>query len=245
MNRQNLFSRRAAVFTIFCLSFAAPLKISAQNGQATRERRTEQTKDAAATSAKPNSMTVAPVAPSPTATSAPPAGTTSKPSLDSLQLQKFSTLPPAGFEPRAKATARLESFNRLMLAAINARLGTPYRFGSTGPYSFDCSGFVWSVFQEAGIKFERASARTLWEEFAPATVPETKQFGTLVFFNNLHHVGIVADANGFYHASSSHGVAYAPFAGYWEQRIVGFRRAPIEKILAAAESVEKQSLAKN
>jgi len=37
-------------------------------------------------------------------------------------------------------------------------------------------------------------------------------------------MGIVADENGFYHASSSKGVTYSPFKGYWENRITGFRR---------------------
>ena len=39
-------------------------------------------------------------------------------------------------------------------------------------------------------------------------------------------VGIVADENGFYHASSSKGITYSPFKGYWEKRIVGYRRIP-------------------
>ncbi len=32
--------------------------------------------------------------------------------------------------------------------AIKERYGLPYRYGSTGPNSYDCSGFVWSSFQE-------------------------------------------------------------------------------------------------
>lgn len=122
------------------------------------------------------------------------------------------------------ATARL---NQMMLAAIDARLGTPYRMGATGPNRYDCSGFVWSVFQSAGIDFERSNAHTLWERFAPATEDEKRQFGTLVFFNNQHHVGIVADAYGFYHASSSRGVVYSPFNDYWLARIDGFRRVQL------------------
>ena len=50
------------------------------------------------------------------------------------------------------------------------------------------------------------------------------KFGTLVFLNGLGHMGIVADENGFYHASSSKGITYSPFKGYWASRIVGFRR---------------------
>ena len=116
---------------------------------------------------------------------------------------------------------------RLMLTAIEERLGTPYRLGATGPNRFDCSGFVWSVFQQAGVGFERSAARSLWAEFAPPAEGEQFRFGTLVFFRNLHHVGIVADANGFFHASSSHGVMYSRFNDYWLKRISGFRRVPL------------------
>jgi len=125
------------------------------------------------------------------------------------------------------ASPAISRFNSLLHAAIDQRVGAPYVFGAVGPYAFDCSGFVWSAFQAAGIPFERSSARSLWVEFAPAKEDEKLKFGTLVFFNGLSHIGIVADANGFYHASRSHGVTYSTFAGYWEDRIDGFRRVPV------------------
>jgi cell wall-associated NlpC family hydrolase len=123
--------------------------------------------------------------------------------------------------------ARIFQFNHSLMSAIENRLGAPYVYGATGPNVFDCSGFVWSVFQSAGIQFDRVSARDLWSQFAPPREDEKFKLGTLVFFNNLKHVGIVADANGFYHASSSHGVQYAPFNDYWMSRVVGFRRIPL------------------
>lgn len=120
------------------------------------------------------------------------------------------------------ATAR-----SMMLRAIQTKIGSRYRIGTEGPYTYDCSGFVWKVFQEIGIDFTRTSARSLWQTFEPVYGNDRFQFGTLVFFNRLGHIGIVADENGFYHASSSKGVTYSPFEGYWEKRIVGFRRIPI------------------
>jgi cell wall-associated NlpC family hydrolase len=124
-------------------------------------------------------------------------------------------------------------FNQTMLSAIDARLGAPYVYGATGPRVFDCSGFVWSVFREMGISFERGSARGFWTQFAAPRPGEEYKFGTLVFFNNLKHVGIVAGPDGFYHASSSHGVTFSPFNDYWSERIVGFRRVPLPAQLLA------------
>lgn len=115
-------------------------------------------------------------------------------------------------------------FSNRLMQAIQARIGTPYRYGSTGPNSYDCSGLVWSVFQDAGFYFERSSARTLWQNSESVDGDDRFKFGTLVFFNGLGHIGIVADEKGFYHASSSKGVTYSTFDGYWGNRIVGFRR---------------------
>lgn len=126
-----------------------------------------------------------------------------------------------------KTAAPLMRFQPLLLGAIDARLGSPYHWGSTGPYSFDCSGFVWSTFHTAGIDFERGSARTLWARFDAPAPDEQFKFGTLVFFNGQRHVGIVVDENGFYHASRHHGVVYATFAGYWGKHVDGFRRVPL------------------
>lgn len=110
--------------------------------------------------------------------------------------------------------------------AITRRLGIRYRFFGTDDRGYDCSGFVWRVFQDAGASFDRVAARTLWAELPEATPIEARQFGTLVFFNGLKHVGIVRDAFSFYHSSRSQGVTLSSFAGYWESRITGFRRAP-------------------
>ena len=112
--------------------------------------------------------------------------------------------------------------------AIKSRYGIPYRYGSSGPNTYDCSGFVWSAFLEAGMSFTRSSARTLWSQSEPVDGDERFKFGTLVFLNGLGHMGIVADENGFYHASSSKGITYSPFKGYWANRIVGFRRLNVE-----------------
>ncbi len=123
-------------------------------------------------------------------------------------------------------------YESTLMAAIDQRLGTPYRWGATGPNRYDCSGFVWAIFQATGINFERASARNLFARFEPAPVDEQFKFGTLVFFSNLAHVGVVADEHGFYHASRHHGVIYSEFNEYWLKRIDGFRRVPLNAQIA-------------
>lgn len=120
----------------------------------------------------------------------------------------------------------------LLESAITKRLGIRYRFYGIDDTGYDCSGFVWRVFRDAGADFQRVAARTLWRQLPEATETEVKQFGTLVFFNGLKHIGIVRDAYSFYHASRSQGVSLSYFSGYWGQRITGFRRAPKELVPA-------------
>ena len=125
------------------------------------------------------------------------------------------------------SSASFLRFEPLLMAAIDERLGSRYRWGATGPDRFDCSGFVWSIFQATGINFERASARNLFIRFAPPPEEENFKFGTLVFFSDLTHVGVVDDEHGFYHASRRQGVIYSEFNEYWLKRIDGFRRVPL------------------
>lgn len=120
----------------------------------------------------------------------------------------------------------LTDISTLLQNAIVKRLGVRYRYRGVDDRGYDCSGFVWSVFKETGADFERGPARTLWRQLPEATDSETRQFGTLVFFNRLRHVGIVLDGESFYHASRSKGVKLSRFSGYWKRRITGFRRAP-------------------
>lgn len=116
-----------------------------------------------------------------------------------------------------------------MQRSIFSKLGIPYLYGSSGPNRYDCSGFVWAVFGDAGMNFTRQSARSLWSMSEPVAGDDRFRFGTLVFLNRLGHMGIVADENGFYHASSSKGITYSTFKGYWENRIVGFRRLQLQQ----------------
>lgn len=130
-------------------------------------------------------------------------------------------------------------FSQRLLNAIQSRLGIPYVYGSDGPRSYDCSGLVWSVFNEAGFYFDRSSARNLWANSVPVEGDDRFKFGTLVFFNKLGHIGIVADENTFYHASSSKGVTKSKFEGYWQNRIVGYRRISIENLHKMIEQTKQ------
>jgi cell wall-associated NlpC family hydrolase len=128
---------------------------------------------------------------------------------------------------RSRYARQNKEIEALLYSAIIDRIGLPYRFSGTDDRGYDCSGFVWRVFNEAGAPFRRESARSLWKTLPEATESEERQFGTLVFFKGLNHVGIVRDAYTFYHVSSSRGVVRSFFTDYWGGRIIGYRRVPL------------------
>ena len=107
---------------------------------------------------------------------------------------------------------------------LGDNLGRPYVWGATGHKSYDCSGFVWRMLTDNGVFLKRTTARKLYMATEPA---EKAEAGTLVFFDDLKHVGIVRDKDTFFHAATSQGTTHAHFAPYWTPKIVGFHKMPV------------------
>ena len=138
---------------------------------------------------------------------------------------------PAPIVPTINLTSR---FDQTLMTAMQSHLGASYHFNRTGPDEFDCSGFVWRAFQDVGLNFQRGPARSYWATMPAPPEGEQFKFGTLVFFSNLSHVGIVVDEKGFYHSARHGGVMYSPFNEYWLSRIDGFRTVSADVITPAA-----------
>jgi len=112
-------------------------------------------------------------------------------------------------------------------ASIQHNLGRPYVWGAAGLKSFDCSGFVWRVMYENGILLKRTTARKFYMTLPQATKDDQTSFGTLVFFDDLQHIGIIDDASSFYHAQVSIGTNRSPMNSFWKKKIYGFRKLPM------------------
>lgn len=126
-------------------------------------------------------------------------------------------------------------------------LGKPYRGGSAGPNSFDCSGFTSFVFSNFGIKLGRSSRDQA--EQLPTVSNNDIQPGDLVFFNGHHrgsrigHVGLVVEKkeNGeftFIHSASSSGISISnSTANYYQRRFIKAGRVfNTDSLLARAVS---------
>ena len=109
---------------------------------------------------------------------------------------------------------------------IEQYLGRPYAWGAAGLKSFDCSGFVWRIMADNGIMVKRTTARKLYMSLPRVQEDRYYDSGSLVFFDNLKHIGIVKDRASFYHAQVSLGTNLSGFDPYWRRKICGFRDIP-------------------
>lgn len=119
---------------------------------------------------------------------------------------------------------RSNSVVRNILRAAYSVIGTPYVFGGTSPYGFDCSGFTQYAFARAGIYLPRTADAQL---YAGRQISMNQlRPGDLIFFTTYEpgasHCGIYVGNGNFIHAGSSTGVTVASaFTGYWGARYYG------------------------
>lgn len=94
-----------------------------------------------------------------------------------------------------------------LIEVAKSKLGTPYNYGSSGPNSFDCSGFVsYSYKTSLGIDLPRTS--TSQSKQGTQVSKDELQTGDIVYFDTgggldrVNHVGIYLSDGEFIHASS-------------------------------------------
>jgi hypothetical protein len=137
--------------------------------------------------------------------------------------------PPAVAAPVDTAAAPRSVADGYSIAGTALGLrGVPYRNGGSDPGGFDCSGFIWYVFSQHGIRV----ARTVGDQYRAGleVSPDAIQAGDLLFFNTqgggASHVGMAIGGDEFVHAPSSRGEVRVErvTAPYWSSRYVGARR---------------------
>ncbi|MDH2427524.1 C40 family peptidase [Sphaerisporangium sp. TRM90804] len=114
---------------------------------------------------------------------------------------------------------------RVALQFAYKQVGKPYRFGGTGPDSYDCSGFAQASWAKGGVKLPRTTYQQwAWGAKRRVSVNDL-QAGDLVFTNGLGHMGIYAGDGKIVHAPRTGDVVkIVPFDSYWRGRLVGVVR---------------------
>jgi cell wall-associated NlpC family hydrolase len=101
-----------------------------------------------------------------------------------------------------QADAATQAVKALNIAA--SKKGSPYQWGATGPYRFDCSGLTLYSFKQAGKAIPRTAAAQY--NSTRHITAGSRQAGDLVFFHtgssgsSVYHVGIYAGGGSIWHA---------------------------------------------
>jgi cell wall-associated NlpC family hydrolase len=85
------------------------------------------------------------------------------------------------------------------IAYARAQLGKPYVFAAAGPNAFDCSGLTMAAWAAAGVRMPHYSGsqatmfpKVSWDQLQPGDI--------VVFYSDLHHVGLYIGGGMMIHA---------------------------------------------
>ena len=111
---------------------------------------------------------------------------------------------------------------------IAQEMGKPYKYGATGPDSYDCSGLVYYIYNRLGITLPRtANAQS---KVGVYVSKEDLDYGDLVFFarngKTVNHVGIYVGNGEFVHAPQTGDVVKRTtlLSGYYQRTYYTARR---------------------
>lgn len=90
--------------------------------------------------------------------------------------------------------------NNRAVTLAKSQLGKPYKWGATGPNSFDCSGLIYWVAKQMGKSIPRTSSEQ--SRYGQSVSKGNLQPGDLVFFgkSKVHHVGMYVGGGQYIHA---------------------------------------------
>jgi len=139
---------------------------------------------------------------------------------DQQQTQDAQTLAESalGTPNGTSDTAAGSSKGQAALAWATKQLGKPYRFGATGPSSFDCSGLTLGAWKAAGVSLNRTS-QAQFRNGRAVSRSELQPVDLVFFYSGISHVGLYVGKGTIIHAPHSGAdVRYAklssmPFAG--------------------------------
>ena len=136
----------------------------------------------------------------------------------SPQLSNSVTVAMTSVAKKHKKKHKKKSKGAKALAFAKRHLGDRYRWGGTGPHSWDCSGLTRGAWKAAGKKIPRTSQAQ--SRFGKKVSKSNLRKGDLVFFySGKSHVGIYAGKGKVIHASRPGKpvayikMKYMPYAG--------------------------------
>jgi len=129
----------------------------------------------------------------------------------------YSNITPAQIAAIPPATGRAAQ----AIAFAKSKLGTPYKWGGTGPY-YDCSGLVQAAWASAGVALERTTYDQANEGYAVPAVLADLEPGDIILYNGDEHEALYIGGGFVIHAPTTGQVVQY---GHWNMMsISGIRR---------------------
>ncbi len=110
--------------------------------------------------------------------------------------QSATVLPQPAIADAAAAATRATAVNIAL-----SKVGSPYRYGASGPNAFDCSGLVSWAFKQAGKSLPRTS-RAQSTVGTPVSRDQLQPGDLVFFYKPVSHVGIYIGNGKIVHAST-------------------------------------------
>ena len=116
-----------------------------------------------------------------------------------------------------------------IIAHAKKYLGVPYVWGGSTPSGFDCSGFVYKIWNEVGLSVSRGTTGGFFQMSSKISYKDV-QVGDLIFFatgssaTTISHVSIYMGNGQVIHASGKQVQISNINNGYWKPKIVGYGR---------------------
>ncbi len=165
-------------------------------------------------------------------------GKNTRKNLYSGDAKKGNTSSPAdkGSSPSSGTSNSAPSTNadvNRLIEVAHTQVGKPYSYGSSGPNSYDCSGFVYYCLKNIGVATSRLSSAgystvSRWETINDVNA---LQAGDLVYFksdtsSSVGHIGIYLGGGSMIHcAPSTSGVGTTQItSGYYARNFLGAKR---------------------
>lgn len=118
---------------------------------------------------------------------------------------------------------------KILLATVEVSLpllDTPYAWAGVTTEGFDCSGFIYYVYQAAGLDIPRFDTISMYTNSSYVDEPK---IGDLVFFENTYrsgisHAGIYLGNGDFIHAGTKKVEISSLESVYWKDKFTGYKR---------------------
>lgn len=113
-----------------------------------------------------------------------------------------------------------------LIEEAKVHIGTPYVWGGSTVGGFDCSGYIYYVYNKAGLQMSRLSSGGYYNR---SYYVDQGEVGDLVFFENTYkkgisHLGIYLGGNQFIHAGDDGVTISSLDSPYWKSHFDGFKR---------------------